>query len=221
MSNPLAGMIGERLELADYYADFERNFWVATSFWKLERGQTFAEPGNASWEAFDAGDWGKSLDLLEADRPALREYHERVAALGVEPRRVRIVEFPITPYLQWELHALAIRDECGGPVRVLPATDIADLEVGGPLPDVHTVGDEVMYEAVYDRNGVLKGARRYEGRDGVRRCRDLIVSLFDRAEPLADFFAREVAVLPMPHLGRRRLPDGYLERAGRPRPIRS
>jgi hypothetical protein len=221
MSSPLADMIGELMELADYYADFERNFWRSTSFWKLERGQTFAEPGNASWEAFGCGDWDKSLQLLEAERPALQEYHERVAAIGSVARRVRIVEFPITPYLQWELHALAIRDECGGPVRVLRATDIADLETGGLLPDVHTIGDEVMYEAVYDSNGVLEAAYRFDDRDAVHRCRDFIVGLFERAESLAEFFPREVAPLPPPPPVRRLLPDRYLERSGRPRPIRS
>ena len=39
MNSLLAGTVRERMELADYYAAFERNFWFATSFWKLERGQ--------------------------------------------------------------------------------------------------------------------------------------------------------------------------------------
>jgi hypothetical protein len=221
MSSPPAGPAGERMAVADYYADFERSFWQAGSFWKLERGQTFAEPGNASWEAFDAGDWEKSLHLLEADRPGLLEYHERVAALGFTPRRVRIIEHPIVPYLQWELHALAIRDECGGPVRVLPAAEVAGLEADGPLPEVHTVGDDLMYIPVYDRNGVIEAAYRFADRAAVGRCRALITGLFERAEPMADFFRREVAVLPPPPIGQRALPARYLELSGRPKPIRS
>ena len=209
------------MELADYYVDFEKTFWAATSFWKLERGQTFAEPGNASWEAFDRGDWDESLRILDAERPAMRERQQLIAEAGFTTRRVRIVEFPITPYLQWELHSLAIRDECGGPVRVLPATDIADVETDGALPEITTVGDDVLYQAVYDGSGVLAVVYRFGDRDVIRRCREFIVGLFERAEPLAAFFPREVAVLSPPPATRPALPEGYLEQVGRPRPIRS
>ena len=188
MSSPLAGAVGERMELADYYADFEQTFWAATSFWKLERAQTFAEPGNASWEAFDRGDWNEALRLLEAELPAMRERQKRIAAAGFMARRVRIVEFPITPYLQWELHSLAIRDECGGPVRVLPATEIAAAEADEALPEITTVGEDVLYQAVYDDSGVLAAVYRFSDREVIRRCRELIVGLFEEAEPLAEFF---------------------------------
>ena len=58
--------VGERLELPEYYADFQRNFRHAREFWKLERGQVFAEPGDASWEAFDAGDWDEAMRLARS-----------------------------------------------------------------------------------------------------------------------------------------------------------
>jgi len=39
MRNLLGSAAGERLDLDDYYADFEKNFWTITElgFWKLER----------------------------------------------------------------------------------------------------------------------------------------------------------------------------------------
>jgi Family of unknown function (DUF6879) len=216
MSDALADIGAERMELADYYADFERRFWVARSFWKLERQQVFAEPGNASWEAFIRGDWDKSMGLLELDREELLAYHRRVAAAGFTARRVRVVEFPLSPYMQWELHALRIRDECGGPVHVVAATDVADTETNGVLPEIYTIGDEVMYEAVYDDHGVLTAANRFDDPAAVRRWRDLIAGLFATGEPLAAFFAREVAPLPAPSIEPSSAWDGYLERLDRP-----
>ena len=46
MPESLDNAAGERMDLDDYYADFERHFWHVKEFWKLERGQTFAEPGD-------------------------------------------------------------------------------------------------------------------------------------------------------------------------------
>lgn len=59
---PLGGAAGERLELADYFADFAGR---AGEFWKLEARQVFAEPGNDSWKAFARGNWEEAVRLLE------------------------------------------------------------------------------------------------------------------------------------------------------------
>jgi hypothetical protein len=221
MPRPLVGAVGERMELEAYYADFEENFARAREFWKLERGQEFAEPGDASWEAFDRGDWDEAMRLLEVRRPDLVKYHEETAAAGTSTRRIRIVSLPLTPYMQWELNLLKIRDETGGPIRVLLDSQVADLEDQGPLPEIYTMDDAVMYEAVYDGNGVLECALRYTGPDLVGRSRDFISGLYEQGEPIAAFFRREVAPLPPPAPAGPAIPPGYLQQAGRPGPIRS
>jgi hypothetical protein len=221
MSRPLDDAVGERLELPEYYADFQRNFRRAREFWKLERGQVFAEPGDASWEAFDAGDWNEAMRLVEARREDLKRYHEENAAAGIKTRRIRIVSLPVTPYLQWELYLLKVRDESGGPIRILPTSAIADLEDQGPLPDIYTLDGTVMYQAIYDERGVLENALRYTGQAQVRRCRDFIAGLYDRGEPIRSFFEREIAQLPPPGPVASVIPRDYLARTGRPLPIRS
>jgi hypothetical protein len=65
MPSPLGGAVGERLELSAFYDASDGDIARAREFWKLERGQAFAEPGNASWEAFARGDWDESLRLIE------------------------------------------------------------------------------------------------------------------------------------------------------------
>jgi hypothetical protein len=200
MHDLLAAAIGDPMALPDYFADFERQFWAidGTGFWKLERQQTFQEPGYDSWEAFASGDWAESLRLLEAGRADMTAYHQRIAAHGFAARRVRVVEEPITPYLLWELQALRIRDECGGPVRVVGPERVKRLETSGPLPEIYTLGSAVMYEAVYDERGILQAARRFTDPDLIARCRQVIADLYAHGEPLAEFFSRSVAGLPAP-----------------------
>jgi hypothetical protein len=221
MPRPLGDAIGERMELPAYYADFQWNRARIREFWKLERGQVFAEPGDASWEAFDGGDWDESMRLLEARREDLKQYNQETADAGAATQRIRIVSLPVTPYLQWELHLLRIRDETGDPIRILRDTAVADLEDRGPLPEIYTMDDAVMYQAVYDDLGVLEHALRYTDPVLVSRCRDFIAALYARGEPISDFFQREIAHLPPPRPADPAIPRNYLETTGRPGPIRS
>lgn len=221
MPRPLDGATGERMELSAYYAEFQENYARARDFWKLERGQSFAEPGDESWEAFDRGEWDEAMDLLEKRRPDLVAYIRGHAANGVTSRRIRIVSLPPSLYLQWELHLLKMRDEAGGAIRILLDRDIANLEDRGPLPEIYTMDDNVMYQAIYDDKGVLENAVRYSDRALVARCRDFIASLFARGEPISSFFQREIAGLPPAQPAGRAIPHDYLKRAGRPQPIRS
>lgn len=200
MPSPLAGATGEYLTLDALYADVDEHFWQGTDlgFWKLERQQSFREPGYDSWEAFARGDWAESLRLLEAGRPELEDYHRRIARLGFAARRVRVVEEPLTDYLRWELHALRIRDASGGPVRVLAAGHVAAYEDDGPLPEIYTVGSQVLYQALYDDAGALAGGRKFTDPALVRRVQRFIADLYAAGEPLADWFDAHVAGLPAP-----------------------
>jgi hypothetical protein len=218
MPSPFDGAAGERLELADYYAEFDDNYARATEFWKLERGQVYAEPNSESWRAFDRGDWEESLCRLEELRAELTEARRADAARGMTPRRVRIVALPPSDYLHWELYFLKIRDEAGGPQHVLLVSEVAEFEDNGPLPDINLMNNGVMYQVIYDGNGVMDHAIRYADAALVQRCRDFIVGLFKRGEPLSEFFRREIAPLPPPCPARPSIPHDYFERAGRPMP---
>jgi hypothetical protein len=221
MPRPLGDAVGERMELAAYYADFRRNFVRAREFWKLERGQVYAEPGDASWAAFNSGNWDESMRLAEARREDLKQYNQETAEAGTATRRIRIVSLPVTPYLQWELNLLRIRDETGDPIRILRDTAVAGLEDQGPLPDIYTMDSTVMYQAVYDDHGVLEYALRYTDPSLVSDCRDFIATLYARGEPISAFFQREIAHLPPPGPAGPAVSQDYLERTGRPHPIRS
>ncbi|WP_433891812.1 DUF6879 family protein [Streptomyces sp. CA-111067] len=200
MPSPLGGATGEPMALDDYYADFEKHFWNSgePGFWKLERQQTFKEPGYDSWEAFARGEWEESLRLLEAGRADLEEYHRKADRHGFTTRRIRVVEEPLSDYMQWELHALRVRNESGGLIRVLSADHVTRFEADGPLPEIYTLGSQVLYQAVYDEDGVLASGRKFTDPELVRRCRRFIADLYDAGVPLEDWFDDHVAALPPP-----------------------
>lgn len=200
MNDLLDGASGKRMTLDAYNDEFEENFWSIKDlgFWKLERQQVFKEPGSASWEAFARGDWDDSMRLLETARAYLEGYHRKVAEHGFVASRVRVVEEPISAYLQWELNALRIRDETGGPVHIIPPERVARFEANGPLPEIAILGANVMYEVIYDDEGIADSAVRYRDRDLILRCQRLAADLFEAGEPLKQYFARKVAFLPPP-----------------------
>jgi hypothetical protein len=221
MPRPLGDAIGDRLDRPAYHADFHKHYAHASEFWKLERAQAFAEPYGESWRAFDRGDWEESLRLLEKDRARIVQENRQDAERGMFSKRVRVVSLPPTGYLHWELYSHKISDEAGEIMRVVLDTDVADVEDQGPLPEIVTIDTAVMYQVIYDENGVANGAIRYTDEPLVRRCRDFIVELYERGEPMSEFFAREIAPLPPPRPTRSGLPHDYVERRGRLLPPRT
>ncbi|MEV5161973.1 DUF6879 family protein [Streptomyces sp. NPDC053728] len=191
---------GQRLGLDDYSEDFGRHFWGSGSegFWKLERQQSFQEPGVESWEAFREGRWDEALALIEEQRGHYEEYLRRIARSGFALHRVRCVEEPIAPYLQWELHLLNLKAQCGEDTRVLSGDGILRYEAQHPLPEVVVLGASVMYEVLYDDDGKLAGGIRFDDPRDISRWRKTIQEMHRAAEPLDDFFTRRIAQLPPP-----------------------
>jgi hypothetical protein len=213
MPNPLAlatgDLAGARLSVADYRADFRtmEKAIVGEESWKLERRQHFRQPGSASWEAFVRGDWGQALRLIEDRREVLSQFAAEAKALGTDLYRVRVVEEPIMPYLQWELHSLRLRAECGELIRVVSGEQIRDLETDGALPELVTLGPSVAYHILYDSEGELAGGVKITDPVVVGRITDLTRSLYETGQDLETFFEHAVASLPSP-IGDR-IPDTW------------
>ncbi|MFB7554484.1 DUF6879 family protein [Streptomyces brevispora] len=165
---------------------------------KLERGQNFKERGFASWEAFAAGQWGKALSLIEERRDGYVQQIEEADRLGMLQRRLRVVEFPVTPYVQWELHVLRLRVEVGDRIRLLDARAIADIEKHHPVPEVVILGDRVMFEVQYDDDGNAAGANRFTDPALIEETSAGFDALYEQGEEYGGFFAREIAPLAEP-----------------------
>lgn len=202
MRNPQPDGPGRRLALDDYMEDFDRHFWRSgpEGFWKLERQQSFQEPGVESWEAFRRGRWDDSLALIEGQRGHYAEYFRRIAGCGFTLHRVRCVEEPISPYLQWELHWLHLKAQYGEDTRVLPGGSIRCYEQRRTLPEIVVLGSTVMYEVLYDDEGTLAGGIRFDDPHDVSERRQAIQEMHRSGEPLDEFFSSCVAPLPPPNV---------------------
>ncbi len=51
-------------------------------------------------EAFHAGDWNRALQLIAQRRGEYEADARRMRDIGLTSYRVRIIEMPLTPYLQ-------------------------------------------------------------------------------------------------------------------------
>lgn len=117
---------------------------------------------------------------------------------GFSSYRVRVVEEPLTPYLQWELQLLRLMGSISDEIRVLDAAHVRDHESGRPLPELVTVEHDLTFEVLYDGNGVLSGAVRHVGTEITTVCREFIQSLYAAGENVVSYVDREVAGLPPP-----------------------
>ncbi|AJE43082.1 DUF6879 family protein [Streptomyces nodosus] len=189
----------ERMDRPTYHAHFRRVYESGIHHLnKLERGQNFKERGFASWEAFAAGEWDRALSLTQEKRDVYARQFRDAARLGILERRLRVVEFPVTPYVHWELFVLRLRVELGDNIRVLDAREISDIEKDRPVPEVVILGDVAMYEVLYDDDGNAAGANRFTDRTLIRETSAGFDALYERGDDFHDFFDREILPLAPP-----------------------
>ncbi|MFF2807678.1 DUF6879 family protein [Streptomyces sp. NPDC058000] len=191
---------GQRLTNDEYLCDFRaRDVAIHNGdSWKLERLQHFEEVGSPSRDALRRGDWATALRLFEEGRDNLRGIQSDEEARGSVFHRVRVVEEPLTPYVQWELHSLRISAEYGERVRILPAKAVAAAEVDGWLPELTIQDDTVLFHVLYTETGVPDGAIRFTDPEIVDPWAAYVRNAYSAAEDLASYFERAVAPLPPP-----------------------
>lgn len=192
--------LGERLTREDYKRDFrERRSAIRDGeSWKLERLQHFEETNDDSREALRQGDWPAVLRLFEAERDALVRRARDEMARGAVFHRIRVVEEPLTPYVQWELHWLRLSAECGHSIRVLPAPAVAAMEGDALLPELNVLDGRVLYRVLYTDAGRPDGAIRFTDPSTVTNWTVNLRELYAAAEDIQAYFDRAVADLPPP-----------------------
>lgn len=191
--------VATRLDRPRYHEEFYRTLRSGIGHVnKLERGQNFKERGFASWEAFAAGHWDTALSLIDERRDAYLRQVEELDRLGILQRRLRVIEFPVTPYVQWEMHVLRARVEAGDKIRLLDARTITDLEKHRQVPEVVILGDATMFEVLYDADGNAAGANHYTDPELVAETSAGFDELYAQAEEFVGFFERDIAALPPP-----------------------
>jgi hypothetical protein len=190
---------GWALEPDSYAADARGHFEeIEDVFWKLERRQTFQELDDEGYDAFMRGEWEEAIRIEEQTRERIRAYYDKISHMGFEGRRLRIVESPVCPYLQWEMLALRIRAEEGERIRIVDAEQVRHLETRNLLPELIILGTRALYEIRYDAAGIHRGARKIEDRQVIDRCREELAELWGKGEELSAYIEREIVPLPPP-----------------------
>jgi uncharacterized protein DUF6879 len=191
---------GEPLGDDAYVADFRarRKAIRNGESWKLERLQHFEEEDNPRRDALRRGDWQESLRLFEAAREEARETAENDKLHGSPFHRLRVVEEPLTPYVQWELHWLHMRAQAGHPTRVLSGKDVAAAEVDRLLPEIVILDNRTLYEILYTEAGAYDSTRRFTDPEIVDPWVAYVRQAYAAAEDIGSYFERAVAHLPPP-----------------------
>ena len=204
MTPSFAGLLrsahGVRLDQERYERDFGASLWQAdgADCWKLECLQDYAETGFPSWEAFMAGDWDRALALYEEERAGIEAFLGELQRHRSRFYRVRVVAEPVTPYVQWEMHCLRLRAQCGELVRIVGQSAVSALEAAGTLPELVSLCGRVLYHTLYDDRAEPDGAVRYADPDLVAAYEDFAHGLYESGEDVESYFLREIAQLPPP-----------------------
>ncbi len=118
--------------------------------------------------------------------------------MGLTSYRVRVVELPVTPYLQWELYELKVRAECGEGIRVVRREAVARHETDAAVPELIFMDTLAMYEILYDNTGIQTGGRKFTDPELIKKCLSEVHALYIHGEDLLRFFEREISPLPPP-----------------------
>lgn len=97
-------------------------------FLKLECWQAYQErEANKSQEAYNKGEIDTARELLRQEAEADRQLYEDVKARGLDYARIRLVQEPLTPYLEYELMAYLIREDMGETIEAVRCSRDLDL----------------------------------------------------------------------------------------------
>lgn len=148
---------GRYLSLEEYEALFLEILPRSVEFFKTESRQSFMEPQNDSLQAFMSGEFSQSLSILRAQALEADPLLDRAGAGSISATRLRLVETPLSRYLEWELVPLAIRDVRG------ERTLLVVREVDGHANFGELVAlDRHLFSVDYDGDGLARGARYLE-----------------------------------------------------------
>ncbi|MEV0402985.1 DUF6879 family protein [Actinoallomurus sp. NPDC050550] len=110
-----------RLDLEEFGKAFA-GAWlqIESRFLKLECWQTYRElEANESQQVYERGDIESARELLRQEAELDRPLYEEVSRRNIEYARVRLIQEPLSAYLQYELLSYRIRADMGENIEVV------------------------------------------------------------------------------------------------------
>lgn len=110
-----------RLSLEEFQTQFAKAWTrVRSRFLKLECWQSYREgAASRSQQAYELGHTWTARRLLREEAEADRPLYEDIGARSLEYARIRLVQEPLTPYLEYELMSYEIRAEMGENIEIV------------------------------------------------------------------------------------------------------
>ncbi|KAB8192992.1 hypothetical protein FH608_021865 [Nonomuraea phyllanthi] len=185
---PRPDLVATRLLPGDFRRKFrEASRGVTGRVYKLERRQTFQEPGNPSWEAFAAGDMKRALELIEEDRAAQRDFRRIFDDRAAAFYRLRVIEDPLSRYLRWELAHFRLNAEEGEKIYIVNQAMIADLDLRYDLADYTIFDRSLAFFLNYSDDGLFLHADMVSDPAALAELVDISEEILARSIPFEDY----------------------------------
>lgn len=185
---PRPDLVKARLSPEDFRREFrDASRRVTGRVYKLERRQTFQEPGNPSWEAFAAGDMRRALDLIDENRAAQRDFKKIFDDRDAHFYRLRIIEDPLSSYLKWELAHFRLNAEEGEKIYIVNQAMVADLDLRYRLDDYTIFDRSLAFFLNYSDDGLFLHADLVSDRTVIAELVALSEEVLARSIPFEDY----------------------------------
>jgi len=181
-------LVTERLLPEDFRREFRKaSLSVARRVYKLERRQTFQEPGNRSWEAFAAGDTERALQLIEESRASQRAFKKIFEERSADFYRLRVIEDPFTDYLKWELAHFQLNAEEGEKIYLVNQPMIADIDWTYGLRDYTIFDADLAFFLNYSDDGLFLHADLVRDANILTALVEISEEILARSIPFAEY----------------------------------
>lgn len=181
-----------RLDLDEFGTQFT-SAWsrMERRFLKLECWQMYREiEASESQAAYDRGDVDAACEMLAREAEADRKLYDDVRKRDIEYARVRLIQEPLTAYLQYELLSYRVRADLGENIEIVRCD--ADLRLPNEqlfdvlLFDEHTA---LIHDYGIGSVGLQTGGWCTRAPEAVAALVDAVTTLRGRAVPLSAYLA--------------------------------
>lgn len=180
-------------EYYDTSEDFFEKFAIlmgrtTQSVFKLETMQTYQEPGNPSFEAFQRGDFDEAVRLCWTVRQQQeRDHSVMMCQKAISWTRIHLVEKPLTDYLKWELETYNVSVKYGERILIADITDQQQGSYFRKLTDFIIFDDRAVMAHNYDRDGLIQGGWIVDQPSQVQKYSEAIKACSGISLPLGVF----------------------------------
>lgn len=179
---------GEYLDPAAFYQRFDQVVTASERvFFKLERLQSYDETGTPYHDAFLRGDLAEAVRLFAEQYAQFSTCDEAFNQRNMLAVRVRVVEFPLTDYLKWELRTYEQTVKFGQRILIADITGDPADSLLRRSSDFLMFDDREVLAHDYTRDGELRGAFDITDQSQVAAYREVAQTAIARSISLGAF----------------------------------